>query len=453
MQRKKYKKSVIMLYRKIKKYITNHLQSETNKILIIDGARQIGKSYIIREVGKKLFPNYIEINMETDKLGNRTFAEAKSVDDFYLALSTIAGDRMKEKENTLVFIDEIQAYDHLLTLLKFLREDNKFTYIASGSLLGVTLKTTSSIPLGSIIIKHMYPLDFEEFLIANGVGQLVLDTIRKKFAARESMPEAIHNKLLDLFKKYLLVGGLPDAVNEFVTTKNITTIRIIHNATHHLYGVDAARYEDMHNRLKIQRIYSMIPSNLENKKKRVVAKDIEDKKGKRMNDYAEEFDYLISSGIALEVKAISKPSFPLIENSGKNLLKLYINDVGILTSIFYGNNIKAIMDDVASINLGSVYETVVAQELKAHGFSLYYYDNKKTGEVDYLIDDMENLSVLPLEIKSGKDYQVHSALDKFLQIKEYNIQQAFVLSNAQQVEIKNGVTYLPIYYIMCIESQ
>lgn len=148
-----------MLYRKIEKYITNHLQSGTNKILIVDGARQIGKSYIIREVGKKLFPNYIEINMETDKLGNRTFAEAKSVDDFYLALSTIAGDRMKEKENTLVFIDEIQAYDHLLTLLKFLREDNKFTYIASGSLLGVTLKTTSSIPLGSIIIKHMYPLD------------------------------------------------------------------------------------------------------------------------------------------------------------------------------------------------------------------------------------------------------------------------------------------------------
>lgn len=190
----------------------------------------------------------------------------------------------------------------------------------------------------------------------------------------------------------------------------------------------------MHNRLKIQRIYSMVPSNLENKKKRVVVKDIEDKKGKRMSDYVEEFDYLISSGITLEVKAISKPSFPLIENSGKNLLKLYMNDVGILTGIFFGTNIKAVMDDVASINLGSVYETVVAQELKAHGFNLYYYDNKKTGEVDYLIDDMEHLSVLPLEIKSGKDYQVHSALDMFLQIKEYNIQQAFVFSNAQQAE-------------------
>ncbi len=440
-----------MLHRKIEKYITSHLQSGSDKILIVDGARQIGKSYIIREVGSKLFPNFIEVNMEVDKLGERVFAEAKTVDDFYLALSTVAGDKMKEKENTLVFIDEIQAYDHLLTLLKFLREDNKFTYIASGSLLGVTLKTTSSIPLGSIEVKHMYPLDFEEFLIANGVGQLVLDTMRKNFAARASMPTAIHNKLLDLFKKYLLVGGLPDAVNEFLATKNITTIRSIQREVHHLYGVDAARYEEAHSRLKIQRIYGMIPSNLENKKKRVVAKDIEEKKGKRMSDYVEEFDYLISSGIALEVKAISKPSFPLIENSGKNLLKLYINDVGILTSIFFGTNIKAVMDDVASINLGSVYETVVAQELRAHGFNLYYYDNKKTGEVDYLIDDMEHLSVLPLEIKSGKDYQVHSALDKLLQVKEYNIHEAFVLSNAQQVEEKNGITYLPIYYVACLE--
>jgi predicted AAA+ superfamily ATPase len=442
-----------MLFRKIEAYIANHLQSGSDKILVVDGARQIGKSYIIREVGKKLFPNYIEVNMETDKVGDRIFAEAKTVDDFYLALSSIAGDKMQQKENTLVFLDEIQAYDHLITLLKFLREDDKFTYIASGSLLGVTLKTTSSIPLGSIEIKHMYPLDFEEFLIANGMGNLVLETVQKNYAQRKAMPEPIHAKLMDLFRKYLLVGGLPDAVNEFLATKNITKVRKIQEDIHHLYGVDASRYEDSHGRLKIQRIYEMVPSNLENKKKRVVAKDIENKVGKRMSDYAEEFDYLISSGITLEVKAISKPSFPLIENSGKNLLKLYMNDVGLLTNIFFGTNIKAIMEDIPSINLGSVYETVVAQELKAHGFQLYYYDNKKNGEVDYLIDDMANLSVLPIEIKSGKDYKVHSALDNFLSVKEYNIHEAFVMSNAQKVEVKDGITYLPIYYIMCLKPQ
>ena len=388
-----------------------------------------------------------------DKVGSRIFADARTLDDFYLALSSVAGDQMQGKADTLVFIDEIQAYDHLLTLLKFLREDGKFTFIASGSLLGVTLKTTSSIPLGSIIIKHMYPLDFEEFLIANGVGKLVLDTMRKKFKERESMPEPIHQKLMDLFRKYLLVGGLPDAVNEFVANKNIATVRTIHDSIYQLYKVDAARYEENSSRLRIQRVYDMIPSNLENKKKRIVAKDIDGKTGKRMSDYAEEFDYLISSGITLEVKAISKPSFPLIENSGKNLLKLYLNDVGLLTGLFYGRNIQAVMGDIASINLGSVYETVVAQELKAHGFNLYYYDNKKVGEVDFLIDDRSNLSVLPLEIKSGKDYKVHSALERFIQTKEYNIADAFVLSNAAKVEKENGITYLPIYYVMCIEPE
>lgn len=441
-----------MLYRKIEKDIATHLESGSDKILVIDGARQIGKSFIIRETGKRLFPNFIEVNMETDRVGDRVFANARTVDDFYIALSTVAGDRMGKRADTLVFIDEIQAYDHLLTLLKFLREDGRFTYIASGSLLGVTLRTTSSIPLGSIIVRQMYPLDFEEFLIANGVGGVLLDAMHDNFARCSPMPEAVHGKLLDLFRKYLIVGGLPDAVNEFVVTKNVQRIRQVQDSVRRLYGVDAARYDD-HGRLRIQRIYDMIVSNMENRKKRVVAKDIDGRTGKRMTDYTEEFDYLVSSGIALEVKAISKPSFPLIENSGKNLLKLYMNDVGLLTSVFYGSNINAIMNDVASINLGSVYETVVAQELCAHGFSLYYYDNKKNGEVDYLIDDMENLSVLPLEIKSGKDYRVHSALDKFLGIKEYNIRQAFVLSNAREVETRDGITYMPIYYISCFRHE
>ena len=440
-----------MLYRKVESYIEKYLQSGSNKVLIVDGARQIGKSYIIRYVGQKMFQNYIEVNMEADKLGDRIFAEAKTVSDFYLALSVVAGDRMKEGKNTLVFVDEIQAYDHLLTLLKFLKEDDRFTYIASGSLLGVMLKTTSSIPLGSIEIKHMYPMDFEEFLIANGIGELVMQTMRMHFEKRQSLPDALHAKILDLFKKYLIVGGLPDAVNTFVEQHNVVAIRKIQEDIHALYGLDASKYEKEHARLKIQRIYNLIPSNLENRKKRIIAKSIEEKKGKRMTDYEDEFDYLISAGVALEVRAISVPSYPLMENCGKNLLKLYLNDVGLLTGLFFKNNIQAIMQDVRSINLGSVYETVVAQELRAHGFNLYYYDNKNNGEVDYLIDDADQLTVLPLEIKSGKDYAIYSALNKLLKIKEYNIHQGFVLSNEQKVYQENGITYLPIYDIMFFE--
>ena len=391
--------------------------------------------------------------MEEDKLGERIFAEAKTTKDFYMSLSVVAGDKMKDRNNTLVFIDEIQAYGHLLTLVKFLMQENRFTYIASGSLLGITLKNTQSVPMGSLDVEHMYPMDFEEFLIANNVGATAIEAMRDNFKNNEGLSETIHNKMIDLFKKYLIVGGLPKAVDTFVNSRNIVEIRSVQNEIHDLYEVDCTKYEEEHNRrLKIRRIYEMLPSTLENKKKRMVIRNIENLNWKRTENYLEEFDYLISAGVALEVKAISKPSYPLIENSGKNLLKLYLNDVGILSSLYYRNNIKAIMDDIRSINLGSVYETVVAQELKAHGYNLYYYDNKKNGEVDFLIDDADNLTNIPIEVKSGKDYSIHSALTRFLSTDEYNVRKAYVLSNERNVYIKNGITYIPVYYVMFFEN-
>ncbi len=440
-----------MLFRKIEQYIENHLRSNSNKILIIAGARQIGKTYIIRHVGQKLFKNYIELNLLEDSLQERLFENTRTIDDFYLQVSMIAGEKLQNKNDTLIFLDEIQAYPHLLTLLKFLKQDDKFTYVASGSLLGVTLSQTTSIPMGSIEVKHMYPLDFEEFLLANGFNSFAINALRNKFKLRESLEESTHNKVLDLFKKYLLVGGLPDAVNTYIAEKNIAKVRTIQKEIHDYYALDASKY-DSENKLKIRRIYDMIPSTLENKKKRIVVKNIENKPKKTFADYKDEFDYLINAGIALEVKAISTPTFPLIENSGKNLLKLYLNDVGILTGILYRNNIRAILNDEKSINLGAVYESVVASELKAHGFNLFYYDNRNKGEVDYLIDDYDLLSVVPLEIKSGKDYTIHSALNHFLANEDYNIKQGFVLSNERLVTTKGKITYLPIYYIMFFEQ-
>lgn len=442
-----------MLYRKIAKRIEDYFLSDSDRLLVIDGARQIGKSYIIRYVGQRMFPNYIEINMEEDKLGNRIFAEARTTKEFYLALSVIAGDKMKDRKSTVVFIDEIQAYDHLFTLVKFLMQEARFTYIASGSQLGIALKNTQSVPVGSLDMAHMFPMDFEEFLYANGVGSELIEAMRDNFNKNTALSEALHENMLDFFKKYLLVGGLPQAVDKYVKERNVVEFRNIQREVHSMYAIDASKYEQEHNRrLKIRRIFEMVPSNLENKKKRLVIKDIENKSWKRSNDYSDEFEYLVSAGVVLEAKAISKPSYPLLENSGKNLMKLYLNDVGMLSGIFYRNNILAIMSDMKSINLGSVYETVVAQELRAHGYDLYYYDNKKNGEVDFLIDDPDNLSNIPIEVKSGKDYTVHSALDKFLSIAEYGVRRAYVLSNERDVYVKNGITYIPIYYIMFFEN-
>ena len=441
-----------MLYRKIAAEIEQHLLSDSRKILLIDGARQIGKTYIVRHVGKKCFENFIEINMVEDSLGDKLFENTKTVDDFYLQVSMLAGERMKQKENTLIFLDEIQAYPHLLTLLKFLQQDDRFTYIASGSLLGITLAQTTSIPMGSIKKIRMFPLDFEEFLYANGMNEFTITALRKKFEQRESLDESLHAKMMDLFKKYLLIGGLPDAVNSYLEEKNIVSVREIQREIHEYYKADASKYSEAR-KLHIRRIYDLIPSNMENKKKRVVAQSIENKRGKTFADYHDEFEYLISAGIALNVQAISNPNFPLIESTGKNLLKLYMNDVGILTGVLYGNNIRAVLSDERSINLGSVYETVVASELIAHGYNLFYYDNRSKGEVDYLIDDYESLSTVPIEVKSGKDYTIHSALNTFVSNEDYHIQKAFVLSNERIVTTTGKITYLPIYYVMFFENK
>lgn len=438
-----------MLKRKISNKIEEYLKSDSKKMMIIDGARQIGKSFIIRHIGQDMFENFIEVNMEEDKLNDRLFADATSVEKFYIALSSFAGEKMKERENTLIFIDEIQAYPHLLTLVKFLMSDNRFRYIASGSLLGVTLRKTQSIPIGSIERVHMYPLDFEEFLWANNVGEIAIAEMLNCFEKEVSLTEGLHDRMMTLFRYYLMVGGLPEVVDTFVNEKNIVLVRNIHREIIDLYSNDAAKYENESSRkLKIQRIYKMIPSSLENTKKRIVVKDIDGVKGKRTSDYQNEFDYLVSSGIALEVDAISKPSFPLIQNAGKNLLKLYLNDVGLYTSLLYQNNIKPILDDVESINLGNVYKNVVAQELKSHSHNLYYYDNKKIGEVDFLVDDYKNLTAMPIEVKSGKDYHNHKALNKFMNVEEYNIKKSIVLSNERQICRKDNILYLPIYFVM-----
>lgn len=438
-----------MLKRKIESKIRDHLLSEDKKIMLIDGARQVGKTYIIRHIGKDLFKNFIEINMFEDSINDKLFETPRSAQDFLFTISANYGNLLGEKKDTLIFIDEIQTYPYLITILKFLADSNKYTYIASGSLLKVTLKKTNSIPIGYIKIERMYPLDFEEFIIANGFGNLALKSTKEKLNNFKSLDDGVHKTLMNLFKKYLIVGGLPDVVNTYLDTNNIALVRELQSEIFNMYGDDASKYDENH-KLKIKRVFEMIPSNMENKKKRIVVNKIDNVKGKMFDDYKDEFEYLISSGVALNVQAISNPTFPLIRSASKNLLKLYLNDVGLLTNILYKNNVNAIIQDENSINLGSVYESVVASELKAHSNDLFYYDNRSNGEVDYLINDYNNLSILPIEVKSGKDYTIHSALNKMLSNKEYNIKKAIVLSNSREVTIKNNVIYMPIYYAMYI---
>ena len=434
-----------MFYRKIEERINRYYADKNAKILVIDGARQIGKSFIIRETGKKFFKHFVEINLKDDSEGDKLFESVRTTEDFYLQVSALYGNNLGDVSDTMIFLDEIQVYPHLLTMLKPLRADARYRYICSGSLLGITLQHTF-IPMGSMDEVKMFPMDFEEFLLANNVGKDVISYLRKCFAGQTPPSEGIHKTILGLFKRYLLSGGLPDSVKAFVEAKNVYTMRENQALTYKYYSDDAAKYDKEHS-LKIRRIYDYLPSCMENKVKRIQFKKIEDAPKASMGRYQDEFDYLLSSGCVLGAKAISNPVFPLCESASKNLIKLYYNDVGLLTNLLYKNNIDAVLNKDSGVNLGSVYETACAMELSAHGHDLYYFDSKKVGEVDFLINDYENTSILPIEIKSGNDQNNFRAIPKLVK-EPYNLQKGYIFGNENGISSKSNLVTFPIYMIM-----
>ncbi|MDY2687700.1 MAG: AAA family ATPase, partial [Candidatus Enteromonas sp.] len=435
----------IMFYRKIEERINRYYADKNAKILVIDGARQIGKSFIIRETGKKFFKHFVEINLKDDSEGDKLFESVRTTEDFYLQVSALYGNNLGDVSDTMIFLDEIQVYPHLLTMLKPLKADARYRYICSGSLLGITLQHTF-IPMGSMDEVKMFPMDFEEFLLANNVGKDVISYLRKCFVDQTPPSEGIHKTILGLFKRYLLSGGLPDSVKAFVEAKNVYTMRENQALTYKYYSDDAAKYDKEHS-LKIRRIYNYLPSYMENKVKRIQFKKIEDRPKATMERYQDEFDYLLSSGCVLGAKAISNPVFPLCESASKNLIKLYYNDVGLLTNLLYKNNIDAVLNKDSGVNLGSVYETACAMELSAHGHDLYYFDSKKVGEVDFLINDYENTSILPIEIKSGNDQNNFRAIPKLVK-EPYNLQKGYIFGNENVVSSKSNLVTFPIYMIM-----
>lgn len=436
-----------MFERKIESELYKYYEAKDNaKILIVYGARQIGKSYIIRETAKTSFKHYAEIDLKDDFETEKRFANIKTTKDFYLLVgSMFAG--LNNSEDTIIFLDEIQYYPHLMTMLKPLYKENKYRYIVSGSLLGITLRH-SFIPMGSITEKRMFPMDFEEFLWANNYGKDVISYLKDCFSNLKPINESIHQITLRLFQDYLLSGGLPDAVIQYVNNRNVSEMRRVHSEIYGFYNDDCSKYDKEH-KLKIKRIYNLLSSNMANKVKRIQFKKIEDKDDSNLEKYEDEFDYLFDSGISLPSRAVSNPVFPLNESRSKNLLKVYYNDVGILTNILYRNNIDAVLNKNKGINLGSVYETAAAMELIAHGHELYYFDSKKVGEVDFLINDYNNLRVLPVEIKSGNDQTNFRAIPKLVDPDgNYNIPLGFVFGNKNVVKKESNLITLPIYLIM-----
>ena len=374
------------------------------------------------------------------------FRTAKSSSDILLRLSAMTNTPLIKGE-TLIFFDEVQKCPEIVTAIKFLVEEGSYRYVLSGSLLGVELRDLRSVPVGYLEVKDMYPLDFEEFLICNNVSESIISHLKEAFYKKISVDDVIHAKLLELFRLYLVVGGMPAAVSKYLETNNLQEVVAVQREIIRLYKWDISQY-DYKNKLKIEEIFDLIPSELNAKNKRFILKSLN--RNAKFAYYEDSFLWLKNAGVALPVYNVEEPKVPLLLAKSRNLFKLFQSDVGLLAAQYSdGIQLKIIMGQ-SNINFGAIYENAVAQELAAHDFNLYYFNSKKQGELDFVVE--KDGMILPIEVKSGKDYAVHRALTNILENSEYNIKEALVLSNANIKQV-GKILYAPIYMVMLIEKK
>lgn len=430
-----------MLKRKIDSYIRNYYES-TRNALLITGARQIGKTFSIREFGKS-YKSFVEINFVDNPDAAEVFKGAKSSSDILLRLSAITATPLVKGE-TLIFFDEVQKCPEIVTAIKFLVDEGSYRYILSGSLLGVELTDLRSEPVGYMGVKDMYPLDFEEFISCVGVNENVISSLRDAWDRRMPADQFIHAKIMELFRLYLVVGGMPAAVSKYIESNNLQEVMAVQQDIIRLYKRDIAQY-DPDNKLYIEEIFDLIPPELNAKNKRFILKRLNE--NVKFERYRNSFLWLKNAGVALPVYNIEEPKIPLLLARSRNLFKLFQNDIGLLAAQYSeGIQLRIIKGD-KSINFGSVYENAVAQELVAHGVEPYYYNNKKRGELDFVIE--LGGRVLPIEVKSGKDYAAHRALSNIMDCGEYDLPQAVVFNN-DNLHIEGRIVYAPVYMVMFV---
>ncbi|MCK7487455.1 MAG: AAA family ATPase [Bacillus subtilis] len=428
-----------MLFRKVQKQIKNWIQNGKDALLIT-GARQVGKSFIIRETLKETAVEYVEFNFikQPKLLDVFKSVSEEDADKFILALRVAANKQLKE--GAIIFFDEIQEFKEIVTIIKFLVELRKFKYILSGSLLGVELTDLRSAPVGYLSTIDMYPMDLEEFFIANGLGDDVINELKERFTTLTPVNDFVHDKMINAFYTYLIVGGMPEAVQTYLDSNDFMSVSKVHEKIQREYKKDFTKYEKT-NKLKLIKTYELIPSELNTRNKRYIFTNLDNEL--RFDRYENSFNWLNDAGVSIPVYNVTEFEVPLEASKKSNLFKLFLSDVGMLTTIYGSATILRLLEKGKDINCGSMFENAVAQELKSHGFKNYYFNSKKHGEVDFLIEFKNEL--LPIEVKSGKDYQKHSALSYFMSTR--NFKSAIVLSN-YNVSVQDKVNYLPIYMIM-----
>lgn len=434
------------MYRKDSITVREWLKN-SNKALLVTGARQIGKTWLIRDEIDKSDYTRFEVNFIDQPDMVQYLNTEMSAEEFLVKLKMIMPEQCKPHE-TVVFFDEIQKCPEIVTKIKFLVEEGSFKYVMSGSLLGVELKGIASAPVGYLTVLRMYPMDFEEFMVANDVSDTTLEMLKEKYETCSPVDEFVHQKLLSLFFVYLIVGGMPDAVKTYIETKDIREVDKVQRDIVTLYREDFTQYELEDKKLKVKSIYDIIPAELNKQNKKFVFTMLN--KELKFNRYENSFLWLKDAGVALPVYNVDAPVIPLLAGKSSNVFRLFSSDIGLLTSAYPAETKMELINKNGEVNNGAHFENAVAQQLKANGFEPYFCKKKNIGEMDFVIE--MNGKVVPIEVKSGKSYKAHKALDNFMKVSDYHLEKAYVFS-VGNVEKAGSVMYLPIYMCYLLKEQ
>lgn len=436
-----------MLRRKAYQDLLKWKNGTKGKALCIIGARQTGKTTLIREFGKNEYEHFAEINFVTDKKAADVFSGKLTAEEIITNMTAYL-QKPLEVGKTLILFDEIQECPEIRSAIKFLVEDGRFDYIESGSLLGVRYKDIKSYPVGFEQMLSMYPLDFEEYLWANGVQEQTIFYLRECYEHKEKVSETVHETLCKLFYSYLVVGGMPQNVQIYIDTHDIAKVILNQRSILDLYRLDIARYASENEKIKIKAIFDSISAQLNEKNRRFKINSIHP--DARILRYEDSFNWLADAGVALPCYNVTEPQTPLQLNEKRNLFKLYMNDVGLLCASCMENIQFDLLMGNVDINMGSILENAFAQNLKSNGFELHYFDSKKIGELDFVLQ--KGLSTELLEIKSGQDFKKHPAMNHAIQTEQWKFEHCIVFSKFN-VEVENGILYLPWYMIMFFQQQ
>lgn len=434
------------MFRKAEQKFQEWKNNPDKKALLVTGARQIGKTYLVRQFGKANYDKFVEINFLTQPSAADIFKGDLNADTLVMNLTAFLETSL-EKGKTLVFLDEIQECPNARTAIKFLVDDGRFDYIESGSLLGVNYKHVPSFPVGYEQTFQMYPMDFEEFCLANGVQPETIKYLNDCFDRHEPVSEVVHNKMTDLFRYYVIVGGMPAVVQTFIDTHDIGRVVALQRDILAQYQQDISQYT-REKKAKVKNIFDQIPAQLDDKNRRFSLAAIDKKV--RLREYEDAFLWLQDAGVALPCYNLSEPKIPLKINEQSRLFKLFMNDTGLLCAMGMENVQFDILQGDMAVNMGGILENVFAQILKANGFALRYLNKKSVGELDFVVQ--RGNKIVPVEIKSGKDYKKHAALDKALSVEEWALEQGVVFCSGN-IETNGRILYLPWYMAMFFKQR